>query len=1296
MPSHSKRASIQSDTRASPDNLLLEEAVPEKAKTGSAGKKKRSKHARPPPPAEEQRVSPLRRQIPRSFPSARRREPSPPAAAAAEDGSPDGNEPETVPDKGSDKYSPRQETSDPPAPYARFAQLDLLDPHAPPPALAQPSHLESGRGGFSSRTPPVSPPLAKARPVSFGGRPTSQCAPRTSPSHYNPYLAPAYGSPPTLPPHMPQQHFYQPQDVDLGLGPSATAPARTPILIKASSLSQPGAQDPKSVLLGYFGQLDVLTHTDRSLELTGSLRKLPGSVLDAVFLTWNEGADPFRDLRPLVAITLCLHHDAHDSPLAHPAAAYRPDSGQSYTLAVAIYSLKQQILVADLLTLPDQVPEEPLSYAHISFAAQPRLQAHGNFLALAFPISGELFVFSPKASANPSTFVCLTKVWTAVQPQLPRRESMPVKSRDFDYSAPDSSRSGQLRAQPIFCLNGRWLAYCPAPPDVQPLGLVLGESIAAHGTPTASSSSPSGRPSVTCSIDSPDTPTLLGRAAKGAAQGILRGAEIAREKSIQLWREYWNPEAQSSVGLASRPTSITGRRPVDNFPPTHADPPSTENAEPEVVAILDLKPLQDVDSAAMVDSVTPAAVFQPIGGCSYLSFMPSGLGLLTASRKGDVQYVWDLFQMKYLRAAILPPDHEVGQLAANVRQIAKYERVSPSVIIDLEWDTLTGSKFAVLTQNRTIHLYDLPPAALRWPPQRRPVTKPRAASETVEKASAPVPATSVASGFFASARALASSTQPMLASLRNRAPSASGPEAGTVATSSLGYASATGLRSSKAMAVGLSKSLGAANDAVAQIRHAGQSRIHLTWNALPGRMAWLFKDDKTALTLLDSNGERRYTIRKTNPRERQAHTVSVFSADRPVGIRFPANTATASQAEPPVASGSAGFWKLQSSTKRVPEALTAPLGQAEIETSAPYQPFHSDRRITISVFTPGHGQDKVGRFTASAVPSSHEAAIDGAKWVFGGQIPTAQVSLGHVHKDGYDPATSTIYREMTTSLSVGGHETQQLCSSTSTKRRTKRLTLDDAEDDEDNAVEHWRDIRRHNLRQMRKQIRSIVLLMSLLEAIRVGPVQLVFAGKLGYPPPSDDDHGIAYTMGYIISWLYMCLFSVLFVPLFSWWLPTPAPGSHSEKSMHAVSCTLKKLNLIVLPLIVDICLVQYIFYTIHTFVYIDSRPKGSWKLPKNSKKNWFNRLLLVAGVAFSTAFGFYAIAVLGQMGLATVKPAEYFAIALPVQVNIGVLIGSAFQYKIEKRMQRKEALKAATPASSLEEGYLDEKTPLLD
>jgi hypothetical protein len=43
---------------------------------------------------------------------------------------------------------------------------------------------------------------------------------------------------------------------------------------------------------------------------------------------------------------------------------------------------------------------------------------------------------------------------------------------------------------------------------------------------------------------------------------------------------------------------------------------------------------------------------------------------------------------------------------------------------------------------------------------------------------------------------------------------------------------------------------------------------------------------------------------------------------------------------------------------------------------------------------------------------------------------------------------------------------------------------------------------------MRKQVRYIVLLMALIEALRVGPIQIVYAGKHGYPAPAEDDFGV--------------------------------------------------------------------------------------------------------------------------------------------------------------------------------------------
>ena len=74
-------------------------------------------------------------------------------------------------------------------------------------------------------------------------------------------------------------------------------------------------------------------------------------------------------------------------------------------------------------------------------------------------------------------------------------------------------------------------------------------------------------------------------------------------------------------------------------------------------------------------------------------------------------------------------------------------------------------------------------------------------------------------------------------------------------------------------------------------------------------------------------------------------------------------------------------------------------------------------------------------------------------------------------------------------------------------RRCQAAAIPDASE-AGKDVEHWRHIRRYNLRMMRKQTRHVVLFMSLMEAIRVGPVQLVFAGKQGYPAPGEDDFGV--------------------------------------------------------------------------------------------------------------------------------------------------------------------------------------------
>ena len=64
-------------------------------------------------------------------------------------------------------------------------------------------------------------------------------------------------------------------------------------------------------------------------------------------------------------------------------------------------------------------------------------------------------------------------------------------------------------------------------------------------------------------------------------------------------------------------------------------------------------------------------------------------------------------------------------------------------------------------------------------------------------------------------------------------------------------------------------------------------------------------------------------------------------------------------------------------------------------------------------------------------------------------------------------------------------------------------------------MQSWHSVRRYNMRKLRKNTRHIVLLMALIEAMRVGPVQMVYAGKQGYPAPGPEDFGVWNSEQYI-------------------------------------------------------------------------------------------------------------------------------------------------------------------------------------
>ncbi|OAP63272.1 hypothetical protein AYL99_02499 [Fonsecaea erecta] len=246
-------------------------------------------------------------------------------------------------------------------------------------------------------------------------------------------------------------------------------------------------------------------------------------------------------------------------------------------------------------------------------------------------------------------------------------------------------------------------------------------------------------------------------------------------------------------------------------------------------------------------------------------------------------------------------------------------------------------------------------------------------------------------------------------------------------------------------------------------------------------------------------------------------------------------------------------------------------------------------------------------------------------------------------------------------------------------------------------VEDWKKIRRFNLRMMRKQIRCVVLLMALVEALRVGPLQIVYAGKHEYPAPGEDDYGIAYTVGYILSWLYVCVFMVIWMPLFDWWVPKTLPGSDDPSKPSTamkVICLLKKVNMILLPISIGVSVVTYLYYAMHTFIFVDSRTRGSSKFPKNTRKNWLVRAFMLLGIAITTSLGYGAFQTLDNLDLAHVKKIEYALIVVPVQINFGILLGTIMQFRMEKRLARRQALKLR--AERIEDGVVEEKAALLD
>jgi len=239
--------------------------------------------------------------------------------------------------------------------------------------------------------------------------------------------------------------------------------------------------------------------------------------------------------------------------------------------------------------------------------------------------------------------------------------------------------------------------------------------------------------------------------------------------------------------------------------------------------------------------------------------------------------------------------------------------------------------------------------------------------------------------------------------------------------------------------------------------------------------------------------------------------------------------------------------------------------------------------------------------------------------------------------------------------------------------------------DDETGMPHlgWARLRRRHLRDLRRQTKSIIIFLALRECMTHSPMQLAYSGRHGFPGPSEDDFGISYTVAGIISYIYVSIFMVIFVPFFSWWVCSKSSEEHDKPKgsgpsvMEGISNWLGKVNMVLLPLAAAFSATLYIFVLIEAFLYPDVERTRLFQAPRNTKGAWKMRGLLLTSIAITSGLGYGAMSVLKEVDLAHVKPYEYALILVPIQINLGFLLATKIQKRIERRLRARTAFKTS-------------------
>jgi hypothetical protein len=948
-----------------------------------------------------------------------------------------------------------------------------------------------------SNSPPGTRPLSHpTQYTTFGGR--LQNSPRDSPardrrastySHQGarPLSQQFVPNPPL--PHQPQAHFYGLPDLDLAFNNVASEgipPGEGGYFCGFDTLNSAGdeaARGSENVLLvGQQGGLDVFRVERSKLEIVGRLEGFKGAVIGAKVLPWISRRDALAQSRPLVAVTLhgpvvrenrgspsgsgsssVVDDSASDSP-SRPASNHGDESGAQvtgYQTSVEVYSLKERRRLAILYRsplIPLNSPVDSPMFQPPAPVGEFVVEARGKYVVVASGSSGEVFIFAPYLRDYedfPDRYRCIGKVWTSVQ-----LRDRPILSSSS--SAADGSQEEvplEKYGVPIFSLSDRWLSVTP--PGSSALYAMDGVALTSpyyERPPGITHHTVPPQPSANCTVEAPEAASLIDRITREGTQVAIKGARWATEKGMQAFKAYMNKTPQ---GNGTNNTSY-GQDPMQQyFPPTHGHHQTQPRQETTVISIYDLQRLLDAEETRNKSALHAVATIPAALGCSFLSFSPSGLMLLTVSKKGDFQDVWDLKRMNTRRARKTMRDQDTGP---HVRQVARFARMTVTNVIDVAWSAPKMDKVAVVTDKGTVHMFPIPASAFQWPPPRRmrpaaPMTKSKEDSSTTSRGGA----------INSAMQTLNGTAKPWLDAVRARNTSGGS----RFSLSSLGVTPAAGAKSGKAVAAGVGKSIN-------NIRHAGDNKVALP--ASPSgvkrySMRWLSGRGRGSIAIVSGGVLQIWRVQMRSGANKGKSSNATAISKKKVAefglapIRDTALPPSVAEqlfpqpGDPEPSQGFYGEWLPRSLPSRKPGTKgikasgpsAAPLSFSEIETNPPYQPFYTDRRVTRFVYSRPIAEVQASSSEyqppTPCLTSNLHHDNDDSPWLFGEDAEAIRVSssAAHTYDSGEDDLVAGVAARIENKLILrdGEEEVEQVVVTT----RRRRVRREGAEEDEEGFFE---------------------------------------------------------------------------------------------------------------------------------------------------------------------------------------------------------------------------------------------------